>query len=98
VDRLHLNSLGHTRMAATIAGALGLPPVVGDPGVGEGSELPPPPVLTRREALTRDVTWLGEYFAPWLWRHVRGRSSGDGLLAKRPELTALTWQSEDASS
>jgi lysophospholipase L1-like esterase len=98
VDRLHLNSLGHTRMAATIAGALGLPPVVGDPGVGEGSELPPPPVLTRREALTRDVTWLGEYFAPWLWRHVRGRSAGDGLVAKRPELTALTWQSEDASS
>jgi hypothetical protein len=55
-------------------------------------------VLTRREALTRDATWLGEYFAPWLWRHVRGRSSGDGLVAKRPELTALTWQSEDASS
>jgi lysophospholipase L1-like esterase len=98
VDRLHLNSLGHTRMAATIAGALGLPPVVGDPGVGDGIELPPPPVLNRREALTRDVTWLGEYFAPWAWRYVRGRSSGDRVAAKRPELTAPARQSEDASN
>jgi hypothetical protein len=26
------------------------------------------------------------YFTPWVVRRVRGRSSGDGLTAKRPEL------------
>ena len=97
-DRLHLNSLGHTRMAATVAAALGLPARPGDPGIDGGAELPPVPVLDRRALLTRDAAWLGQYFAPWLWRYLRGRSSGDGLLAKRPELAPIARQSEDAQN
>lgn len=101
-DRLHLNSLGHTRMAATVAAALGVPERLGDPGIGTGfrfgTELPPVPVLDRRTMLARDATWLGQYFAPWLWRYLRGRSSGDGLVAKRTELGRIARQSEDAQN
>jgi lysophospholipase L1-like esterase len=90
VDRLHLNTLGHTRMAATVAAALGLPAVPGVPGVGAAAgsadPLPPVPVLGRRAALTQDAVWLRRYFAPWVWRHLLGHSSGDGVVAKRPIL------------
>jgi lysophospholipase L1-like esterase len=89
-DRLHLNTLGHIRMAATVAEVLGMPPVPGEPGIGNSggpdSVLPPAPLLGLREALERDAAWVGQYFAPWVWRHVRGRSAGDGIVAKRPLL------------
>ena len=26
---------------------------------------------------------------PWLWHHVRGKSSGDGRMPKRPQLDSL---------
>lgn len=97
-DRLHLNSLGHTRMAATVAAALGLPERLGDPGIDTGAELPPVPVLSRRALLARDAAWLSGYFLPWLWRDLRGYSLGDGLVAKRPELTPIARQSEDAQN
>ncbi|MDP9134623.1 MAG: SGNH/GDSL hydrolase family protein, partial [Actinomycetota bacterium] len=29
------------------------------------------------------------YMAPWILRRLRGRSSGDGLAAKRPELAPV---------
>jgi hypothetical protein len=35
------------------------------------------------------VRWFGLYFTPWLVRRLRGRSSGDGRVAKRPELEPL---------
>jgi lysophospholipase L1-like esterase len=96
-DRLHLNSLGHTRMAATVAAELGLPERFGDPGIDTGAELPPVPVLDRRTMLARDATWLGQYFAPWLWGHLRSGADED-LVAKRPELAPIAWQSEDAQN
>jgi len=99
-DRLHLNTLGHTRMAATVAEVLGLPPVPGEPGIGSSagraSALPPVPVLGRREALERDAAWVGQYLAPWVWRHVRGRSAGDGIVAKRPVAEPIVRVREDA--
>jgi hypothetical protein len=101
-DRLHLNSLGHARMAATIAAALGLPAVPGDPGVGEaagiGEPLPPVPVLDRRAALSQDAEWLRRHFAPWVWRHLLGHSSGAGVVAKRPVLGPLLVQRTDQVS
>ena len=97
-DRLHLNTLGHTRMAATVAEVLGLPPVPGEPGIGrsDARSLPPVPVLGRREALERDAAWVGQYFAPWVWRHLRGRSAGDGIVAKRPVAEPIIREREDA--
>ncbi|MQA63752.1 MAG: SGNH/GDSL hydrolase family protein [Actinophytocola sp.] len=81
-DRLHASTLGHTRIAAGMAHALGLPN--GDPGWSEAlPELPKPGTLkmTATEAL-----WLGTFLGPWLGRRIRGKSSGDGRSAKRPEL------------
>lgn len=81
-DRLHANAEGHRRIAAALAHALGLP----------GSDdrwsqpLPPAPYRSRRQRLAAEMLWGHRYFAPWVWRHVRGRSSGDGRGPKRPEL------------
>jgi hypothetical protein len=32
------------------------------------------------------AVWFGRYFTPWVIRRIRGRSSGDGRVPKRPEL------------
>jgi hypothetical protein len=41
-------------------------------------------------AARAEVRWHRQYFLPWVWRHLRGRSSGDGRVAKRPVLSVLT--------
>ena len=43
-------------------------------------------VAARRE----DARWAREYLLPWVNRRLRGTSSGDGLLAKRPSLQPVT--------
>lgn len=85
LDRLHGNPEGHRRIAAAAAERLGLP----------GSDhawadaLPPAPLRRRRQALAADAVWAARYLRPWLVRRARGRSSGDGRVAKRPQL--LPW-------
>jgi len=81
-DRLHANAEGHRRIAAALAQALGLP------GTDDGwsHPLPPAPHRSRRQQVAAEVHWGRRYFAPWVWRHLRGRSSGDGRAPKRPEL------------
>lgn len=84
-DRLHANSIGHERVAAALAHALGLPntdmawaeplPEVATPGAGE--------------RLAAELRWVRRYFVPWIWRHSQGRSSGDGRTAKRPRLEPM---------
>jgi lysophospholipase L1-like esterase len=85
-DRLHANALGHARIAASLAHAIGLP--------GHGPEwqlqLPEPVARTISQNLAREAAWVRGYLIPWLWRHARGRSSGDGRQAKRPELSHLS--------
>lgn len=82
VDRLHGNALGHARIAAAAAEALGLP------GSGPEWTLPLPPLPPRgaRERLAAERAWWRDYFLPWVSRHARGRSSGDGREPKRPQL------------
>jgi lysophospholipase L1-like esterase len=79
LDRLHGNAEGHTRIAAAAAHALGLP----DADESWSVDFPEP--FDRRSAAAHAV-WAGRYFTPWLIRRLRGRSSGDGRVAKRPEL------------
>ena len=80
-DRIHANPLGHALIAAAFADTVGLP---GHRGWAD----PLPPVAPmpswRRAAV--EAQWLGTSVAPWLLRRVRGRSSGDGVTAKRPRL------------
>jgi lysophospholipase L1-like esterase len=85
-DRLHANAEGHRRIAAAAAEVLEIPGV--EPSWRE--PLPPAPRLSRRAAAGREVRWAGAHFAPWVGRRLRGRSSGDGVTAKRPTLAPVT--------
>jgi lysophospholipase L1-like esterase len=81
-DRLHANALGHERIAAAAAAALGLP----DAPTDWRDPLPPAPPLTRRRRAAEDARWAREHLVPWVGRRVRGVSSGDGREPKRPTL------------
>lgn len=84
-DRLHANSLGHTRIAAALAHALELPGFDTD----WSRPLPEEALPSPAQRLGREVRWIGRYLIPWTWRHLRGRSSGDGRHPKRPQLLEL---------
>ena len=80
-DRLHANPLGHERMAAAAANALGLEL---EPGWDDPLPMPRRPPAPLRFA--RDAAWAGRHLTPWMVRRIRGRSSGDGRDPKRPGL------------
>ncbi|MFI6793838.1 SGNH/GDSL hydrolase family protein [Nonomuraea sp. NPDC050383] len=81
-DRLHANPLGHARIAAAMAHALGLP------GSDDSwtAPLPALPRPTPWRAAGAELRWVTGFAAPWIHRRLRGRSSGDGRTAKRPAL------------
>ncbi|MER5184163.1 SGNH/GDSL hydrolase family protein [Streptomyces sp. NPDC002896] len=83
-DRLHAGPLGHERIAAAVAHALDLP------GSNDSWTHPLPPsttpLPTRWRAVPAELRWAATFLGPWLGRRLRGRSSGDGRTAKRPNL------------
>jgi lysophospholipase L1-like esterase len=81
-DRLHANSLGHARIADALAHHLGLP----DTDASWSTPLPALPRRTPFQLVRAEVAWGRRHLFPWIWRHLRGRSSGDGIRAKRPKL------------
>ena len=81
-DRLHANSLGHARIAEALAYHLGLPGT----SAAWSEPLPELPRRTISALLRAELAWGRRYLLPWFWRHLHGRSSGDGIQAKRPEL------------
>jgi lysophospholipase L1-like esterase len=82
VDRLHANPEGHRRIAQAAAHVLGLP----DSSDLWTAALPPPPPRGIAAAVAAEANWIARYFMPWVIRRARGRSSGDGIVAKRPDL------------
>ena len=84
-DRLHASPLGHERIAAVAAAALGLEHE--DRSWAEGLPEVAGRPLPRR--LAGDAAWAGRHLAPWVMRRLRGVSSGDGREAKRPALAPL---------
>ncbi|MFF9864476.1 SGNH/GDSL hydrolase family protein [Streptomyces sp. NPDC013953] len=93
VDRLHLTAEGHRRVAEAVWQSLGL-------AAEEDWRAPLPPAmrtgwLDRRAA---DVRFARRHLGPWIGRRLRGRSSGDGRPAKRPELLPYLPADEPASS
>lgn len=80
-DRLHANAAGHAQIAGAAADALEL-----DPQGLLPPPIPRPPARRRAVRYAADTIWMGRYMTPWLVRRIRGRSSGDGRTAKRPEL------------
>lgn len=85
-DRIHLTSQGHRRVAEAACAALGHDLGSGDWAVPLG---PVGSALPRRERWQADVAWARAHLAPWLRRRATGTSSGDGIAAKRPELTSF---------
>lgn len=81
-DRMHMGPAGHQRMAIEVLNVLGVPHTL--------QPLTPTerPVLGRRDALRGNAAWLRTSAAPWVHRRLTGRSSGDGLSARFPRLTA----------
>jgi lysophospholipase L1-like esterase len=83
-DRLHLNELGHARVAAAVLAALGItdPQVLAGPDGWWAEPLPPVAPRSRREDLASDVEWVRVHLVPWVGRRIRRVSSGDGLAPK----------------
>ncbi|MFI6317898.1 SGNH/GDSL hydrolase family protein [Nonomuraea sp. NPDC050556] len=83
-DRLHLNSDGHRRVALAAAETLGVP-------VAEDWRSPYPPMRPQpwTDARREDLRWARTYLRPWIARRINGTSSGDGVVAKRPDLSPL---------
>ncbi|TFE36137.1 SGNH/GDSL hydrolase family protein [Streptomyces sp. ICN441] len=83
-DRLHLSPEGHTRVALRAAQVLGLE-VPADPD----QPWPPLPPRGSLEVRRDDIQWAREHLAPWIGRRLRGESSGDHVVPKRPDLLPL---------
>jgi lysophospholipase L1-like esterase len=81
-DRLHANAAGHARIADALAHAIGLPGALDT----WHHPLPPPGPRAALARLADELRWGGRHLAPWVWRALRGRSSGDGIRPKRPAL------------
>jgi lysophospholipase L1-like esterase len=84
-DRLHFSPEGHRRIALRTAEVLGIP-------VDEDWRQPWPsqvPVNSWFKLRVADLVWTRTHLVPWVRRHLRGESMGDGVLPKRPELRPL---------
>ncbi len=84
-DRLHANAIGHERIAHALAHALALPGATD----AWAEALPEEGPLTFRDRAMAELSWTRRHLLPWIWRHARGRSSGDGRTPKRPELQPM---------
>jgi lysophospholipase L1-like esterase len=84
-DRVHGSPKGHMLFAAAAAEALGLP--------GSNHDWAESSAVSGRTSLSSQVysqvLWTQNMLMPWLWRHVRGRSEGDGQEPQRPRLEGL---------
>ncbi|MFC4905814.1 SGNH/GDSL hydrolase family protein [Actinomadura gamaensis] len=85
IDRLHMSSEGHRRVALAVLETLGVP----DAGDWREPALAPLPPLSRGAQLLFDLRWARGHLLPWIGRRLRGHSSGDEVTAKRPTLQPL---------
>ncbi len=82
-DRMHLNSHGHIHMAHAVLEAIGVEHAL------EPVAVPPLPLLARRQQWAANARWTREFLVPWVHRRVTGRSSGDSVSPKRPDLSSV---------
>ena len=79
-DRLHLSPAGHELAARCALQALGLT----DATWRTPSPIDPEPLWRRG---VDQISWLNGHLKPWISRRVRGTSSGDGIVPKKPQLS-----------
>jgi len=84
-DRLHFSAEGHRRVAEAVLQALGA-----EPGFDWRAAPPPARPTPWLQARRKDLYWARVYLLPWIGRRLSGKSSGDGLPAKRPEPAPVT--------
>ena len=82
-DRLHLNSLGHERVAGLVLHALGYGAV---PIPAQAPTLEP--VAPR--GMVSNARYYWDHVLPWINRRLRGRSSGDDRDPKHPVWMAVS--------
>jgi lysophospholipase L1-like esterase len=90
-DRLHLNEIGHDRVAQEILEKLGLPH-----SLSWREPLPASAPLSKSKRYRANLTWFQTFLLPWIWRRVRGRSSGDGRSGKHS--FPISWPSSSKHS
>ena len=78
-DRLHMNSEGHRRLANAVLEGLGYE---FDPNWR--SEIPANEKKSTLKPLS-NIAWVITFLIPWIWRRLRGKSSGDGRKSKHSE-------------
>ena len=83
-DRLHLIAEGHNRVAQALLEKLGYP-------FDSSWRIPLPPAQPTSWIKKRLISaiWFFTFALPWIWRRLRGKSSGDGRSAKYP--TPTSW-------
>lgn len=86
VDRVHASTKGHVLFTAAAAEALNLPGSNHDWAEASGG----PTRLPFGPRAYEQLRWAQGKLMPWVWRHLRGRSSADGREPKRPRLEPLT--------
>jgi lysophospholipase L1-like esterase len=82
-DRLHLNAEGHNRVAQALLEKLGYQ-------FDSSWRIPLPPAQPTPWIKKRllSAIWFFTFALPWIWRRLRGKSSGDGRVAKYPRPTS----------
>ena len=76
-DRLHLNAEGHRRFAQGVLEVLELPH-----DTSWNLPLPKAPKQPFMAEKRENAKWIYSFLLPWIWRRIRGKSSGDGRSAK----------------
>jgi lysophospholipase L1-like esterase len=84
-DRVHGSPRGHALFAAAAAESLELPGSNHDWAQVRAHVVRP----GFRSRMYSQALWTQNLLMPWLWRHFRGRSSGDGRGPRRPVLAAV---------
>lgn len=82
-DRLHLSTQGHIKATWAALEALGIADDAWNIAVPDDED------KSFAERRREDYFWVKDHFGPWVLRHARGRSSGDGLEPKRPRMLTL---------
>lgn len=84
VDRMHMSSAGHQRMAIAVLDTLGVQHNL------QPLPLDERPTLSVRDRRAANLEWARTHAGPWVKRRLTGTSSGDGLAPRRPVLAPVT--------
>ena len=83
-DRLHMNPEGHRRLANAVLEGLGYE-------FDATWRIPLPRAKKKNKVISFviNLAWIAIFLLPWIWRRIRGKSSGDGRSAKYNE--PISW-------